>query len=753
MLKFAIMNRITALRKELNAINDAIAAGESDAIIYDSFEEYNKSMLDYIKLKLSTRNGSVWIEMLVDMIEEQLQIRGTNETAIRNILSENKDMNKHFINRIVDILFNDDAAIEEESDIEQNDLDEDIDDAHLNNIEDAVNNFEWRQNQLEAIACTREQDFSSGIVMHIMGAGKTYIAYKIIDGHFDKYPGTKLYLIVCNRQEVLRAMLFDEDGDIDEDKKIILKERNVIDLDKYWIVNKTKVENKKSKKIRLSKTRPTLAFVNTDFLKLMDKKGTLACSKIGLVIFDECHGVSAPQLYQILKKIKFEYKKPIIGFSATPVRAKAEENVVTIFSKETNISKTKKLNIISSYDFITAIVDNVILPPYYVLSEVNKTIGGRIGKENKNIMKNVLEKVLADAPYKKVIGWCRTVEQMKIYYKFMKENFPQLKPYCSSFQDAKLARQHYNTNWNEFVTNDGNCIMLCVNRFREGSDVKNLDVVVYLDIVQNRSLLVGLQTSGRVLRIDVMKKKTHGVIVDSFVNVDGIQVEILTADRLIKYFQHVLSLCDGDAYIEQKEAYVKMLELCSKMTFDEQKQEITIKLDDKEEHNMKVKLELKTLAYDFNKIKMKTSELIDEIVRKNEHKLETFNRIIGTLKQMKVFDINCKDFWRAYKDIPQEVKQFNMLPDDLYDEFRELFDKTTWYDLLGIDTSMWYATKNKCCEALAKLCKDKITAKKYYELCKKDKQLPVNPNELYKKENFTKIENEFNKQSVDNLFM
>ena len=52
-----------------------------------------------------------------------------------------------------------------------------------------------------------------------------------------------------------------------------------------------------------------------------------------------------------------------------------------------------------------------------------------------------------------------------------------------------------------------------------------------------RSLLVALQTSGRVLRKDKDNKKTHGLIIDSFVNIDGIQVEVMTAQKIINYYQ------------------------------------------------------------------------------------------------------------------------------------------------------------------------------------------------------------------------
>ena len=51
------------------------------------------------------------------------------------------------------------------------------------------------------------------------------------------------------------------------------------------------------------------------------------------------------------------------------------------------------LNIISNYDIMQAISDNIILPPSYTIIEIKKTCGKKIGKTNKDITKNVLNKM------------------------------------------------------------------------------------------------------------------------------------------------------------------------------------------------------------------------------------------------------------------------------------------------------------------------------------------------------------------------
>ena len=102
----------------------------------------------------------------------------------------------------------------------------------------------------------------------------------------------------------------------------------------------------------------------------------------------------------MLHKIKFEYKKHIIGFSATPVRDNAEEKVKKIFSKSLNKDDNHLLNIISNYDIMNAICDGVVLPPSYTIVEIKKTCGKKIGKTNKDITKNVLNKMFNILPYK-----------------------------------------------------------------------------------------------------------------------------------------------------------------------------------------------------------------------------------------------------------------------------------------------------------------------------------------------------------------
>ena len=118
---------------------------------------------------------------------------------------------------------------------------------------------------------------------------------------------------------------------------MIWKKYDIIDLDKFKIIDKI---NNKDKEIKNSKSKPNILLINTDFLRAIDKANdddeldyyVFDYDRIAYITLDECHGISANNLYDILKKIKYEHKKHIIGFSATVLRDGAEKKLVDIFS-------------------------------------------------------------------------------------------------------------------------------------------------------------------------------------------------------------------------------------------------------------------------------------------------------------------------------------------------------------------------------------------------------------------------------------
>lgn len=599
-----------------------------------------------------------------------------------------------------------------------------------------IKNFTWRKNQNDAIDNTIAQNFKSGIYCQIMASGKSFIMLHLIEKHKMLYPNKNLYIITCFRQEILKNLLFDEYGNIDETKKLFLKNNNIINIDNFNVIDRVHIKNKK---IILSKNKPSILIINNDFLRSLDNANKIPFNDINFVILDECHSVSAAQFYKLLYKIRYNYGISILGFSATPLRYGAEHKLVSIFCNIFN----NKLNIISNYDYMSAIKDNIILPPTYILCEVTKTLNNKIGHNNKEIMKNMLIQVLKNAPYKKIVAWCRNIANMIIYYKYIKTNFPNIAVYCTSCNDIKLTKLGFNTNINEFYEKTNNAILICVNRCKEGSDIMNLDIVIYLDYVMRRSITVSMQTSGRVLRFDKKGLKKYGLIIDPFINDVNTSIESLTAHKIIGYYKQIFLLADQNDYIEQKNAYNEMIMICSNMTFDKTNDIVTIKIDNNENHNITIKLELVTKKYDFSKLQTEIAHIIDKmynITRENK-----FSIIVDKIKNTNVMFLNTLDFWKEYDLIPDKPKLgLPINSDTLYAQFKDLFDKSNWYTMLDLDTSLWYNNITECNNAINKIWSGRVNQQVYYELIKIDKKLPPIPQQLYKSNGFFSIEHNFN---------
>ena len=87
--------------------------------------------------------------------------------------------------------------------------------------------------------------------------------------------------------------------------------------------------------------------------------------------------------------------------------------------------------------------------------------------------KRIIKEKICTLPYKKIICWCGTIVKLKEWYDFFQSKFPEYKLYSSTSKDKEHVE--FNTDYYEFCNSEKNAILLCVNRCREGSDIKNLD--------------------------------------------------------------------------------------------------------------------------------------------------------------------------------------------------------------------------------------------------------------------------------------
>lgn len=749
--------------------------------VIDFMKNKNNKFLELFKncIEIHIKNG-LTCNKIIDFYEFCSIF---NKNIMKFILCNDKyDIFEIKKNNILDIVIkcdNENNNLDKsDSDIDTDSLDDndnlddtnnkDLDDNNSENLDDVkiydpiyenpdtnLNFKHLRRNQQEAIQNMIKKDFMSGIHNQIMGAGKTWLILLTIKCHLEKLISekkdiNKLYVLACKHQEILRKMFFDNKGEICKNKKLEWKEKNIIDLDNFDIIkcihddndiNKNKDSQKKIDE-RLKKiNRPTIIIINTGFMKKRLSSRNINIKNTHLCLLDECHDISGLELYYIANDIKYKGKVHFIGFSATPLRNRADFKVVDIFSSGLDINdNNKKLNVLSTYSLLDAIRDDIILPFKFHYIEVEDIYDKNIENKdkkliNENITKKVINDILPTLPYKKLIGWCKTINDMIRWAKFFKSNFKTLKLFISSYADNDYKNE-YNTNFDEFYDTKYNSILLCVNRYREGSDIPYLDCGLYLDAVKTRSILVAMQTSGRIIRPDPNKLKTHGVIVDLFINKDKQNSSLLTIKKIIKYYDDIACLEINEL---ARDKYKKLLKLLNDTDFDEKEQLIRIKLDNTTKRDIILHIKLIQKENDWQRIK---EILRKEIVRQtNISKEEEFNHIIETLKNLNIFNLN-SNFWEEYNNI--ENKDKLGLPKDLYNEFKEFFDKSSWYKLLDINTDSWLQTPEMVKKFLSVKKHYNINEKNYMEYAKKYKELPLYPKEFFKSFKFTTIEKEFN---------
>jgi superfamily II DNA or RNA helicase len=758
-------DRIEYIYDEIKKIKEEILDGTDIDEIIDSFE-IDKNCYEYIDDK-----DEIFFRMFCDLLKLYFK---EEKYKSDNVFTKFKDYDKKnnkfksflmFVKDNFNILQinklnkikndnKDDISDTDTDSNSDNDLDDDLLDIKQ---EDIVDKFKLRENQTLARQNNIKNNFGSGIHNQVTGAGKSLLMMLTINDHYIlNKNNTKLYIITCPRIEVLNKMFFEENDSgefvLCEKNKKFWKDNNIIDLDEFKIIDR--VNYKSSEKLKLSSKRPNILIVNSDYFKIMDSNNYIDYDKLNFIIFDECHGVSAFKFYDLLYKIKFTHKKHIIGFSATPVRDNAEDKVKKIFSKSIDKDNKHLLNIISNYDIMNAICDGVVLPPSYTIVEIKKTCKKKIGKSNKDITEKVITDKLKDLPYKKIICWCGTIQKMKEWYMFFNKRFPELKIYCSTSKDNVHNKEGFEIDYDEFCNAEKNAVLLCVNRCREGSDIKNLDMGVYLDHVKKRGILVCIQTVGRILRPDIKKLKRCGFIIDTFINDGKIEIEIMTAQRIISYYEKVLGLTSDESYNDLLEKYKKMKEMFNDTSYDEKTKKIKIKIDDNIEHDTvgnklkiiskrnnsseriisEIKLELITKSFDWSKFTKKINSIIDKKFGidedeslKTEYELlrEKINNIKSKYKPKNKLEY--KEYAKKNKlEVNPEQKFIN-------------HGWKNYYDFLGLDISKYPETLDE----LKEICKRHSLDNEDVYLAKcNTKNLPEMPEEIYR--NFSSFYNMFN---------
>ena len=275
--------------------------------------------------------------------------------------------------------------------------------------------IELRYHQRLALEKMDKQNYKSGINNHAVGSGKTILFKALIQQYQNRYRDNKsLYIICCSRKEILDSIFYQyipDEKDSQKTKRVFkqeyfdkLKNSQIFDFNQFELLDMVNIANRRDRPNTI--TRPTIMLVNSQYLTSnFFKFSNQFIQSIKLFIFDECHSVSSGQFYlKVLRPLKYQYKKPIIGFSATPLRdTKAgKAQLIDIFSNECK----GKVNIISTYDIADGIRDGVVLPfQFYTY-----TMEGNNSILYHRLLRKVLPDILKKLPYRKLIVWTRTIE-------------------------------------------------------------------------------------------------------------------------------------------------------------------------------------------------------------------------------------------------------------------------------------------------------------------------------------------------------
>lgn len=356
----------------------------------------------------------------------------------------------------------------------------------------------------------------------------------------------------------------------------------------------------------------------------------------------------------------------------------------------------------------------------------------KINKKHISTIFNVLERVIPSLPNKKIIAWCGTIAFANKWHKIFNDN----REYCKFFEIFTYCIDHSQINQNLVLDNydkfknlKNNSILFCADKHREGSDIPNLDCCIFIDFVKNRGAIPFIQSIGRVLRKDTNINKIQGTVIDSFItNTESYEKELVS--KIIGYYISFENLSDSDL---ESNKYTKYLELSANTKFDVINQCIQFKLSD----DAVINIDCKSLEW--RDINNKFESLLQDKINLSAYdNLKSKASILITKFNFNTYS----DFWTEYTNITDKDKNKYNLPNLEDDEYVNVFNNYSWFDILDI--------KHEFIELheLKNLLKGKIVNEQFWKIiANKNNFVPPYPQYVYK--NFTfKI---FNNASIIEL--
>lgn len=664
-----------------------------------------------------------------------------------------------FIKFLLDSI--DNIPIEEVSSDDQSSNAGDVDDEIFYDCINTDVKFEFKPNQIRGIENSIASDFASGLHSQATGTGKTIMMLNIMWQHYQKYPmGHMMWF--CERKDIPKKIFFDTQN-IE-----FYRKNDIIDLSKFIVID---FINDKPKDLnnymmeRKKNTKPFIIVINRAFAtskstywkldrnRLYKYQEILGTYTPKFIAFDECHSSMAPKTYEFLEYAKRNWLAKIQGMSATPYRKGSSkitnedgttekldnrQKLLNIFHKE---SDPNELNIISWCNIKEAIESEYILEPIFHWFSINKYYSETKCNNDAgeiNSVYTVLNETLEHCPYKKVIVWCKIINNTNDWYQNFNENkanYPNLSQITPYIDHSKIDEE--SSKYDEFYYQPNNAIMFCANKYREGSDIPNLDCELFLDKVRDRTEIVYIQSIGRVLRKDKNNLKKNGHIIDSFNNEDdNVKIRDII-NKILKYYFDLYEISfnttKNSSFEEKSHAFSQILK---NLKIEPDKKEISILLNNNKKITIDLaKVDISTLEWsslmkEFKNVLTLEFEFTEDEefrkLRKEVHKHGFMNHI-------------------EYKNNVLKLGFETFEPDEKY----KLHWKG-WYDFLGINTEKYIKTLNEWIEKVNYL---KInTVNKYFTFCNMKEYsdiLPMYPEELYKSQGFKSLTFYFNMENED----
>ena len=363
------------------------------------------------------------------------------------------------------------------------------------NEENKIKKIELRPYQLLTLQKWKDSNFKSGILNYHPGLGKTITALFMLYELF-KHNGRKTLNVVWSTYYL--DILYSQQSDFK-----ILKDRlnlNIIDC-----------VSTKSKKIINSKINQkiNIFLTNNDSLKIIENKYDEL--KYTVFISDECKRITADVLYNFMNFCKSKDIK-IIGLDGTPIKGNNSESIKRI----TEIFTEDYL--IDEITYMEALKEKLCVPLKikWIYIPKSKKRKDKISiQEYENILRYMdLYKEIYNG--KKCISWASCIEESKNYHQALenifKENDIEYENYISnSADDSKNIKMKL---YLESKNNNAN--INCVDRFKEGTNDKNIFHGVQVSAINKQETHVFIQQTARLTRLAEGKYiATYYILVDA----------------------------------------------------------------------------------------------------------------------------------------------------------------------------------------------------------------------------------------------